>query len=293
MARSAIPQARFEDAFVALASYYQFSNGERIVQPCVCSRMLLWCKAGRGVARVNNVACAMAVHDFLVLPWGRSMVYQADEKEPFFVGGIHIVPFHDRNHKIGYGVAHREGDPYWRCSWRKDMAIPELAGIQRGSLAESTALRHLAEYTVQRFHAGPKREWEFRVLAQLVLTALVDHFRQETPASSALPTDLVRMMQFVRNHVHRKLSLVDVAKFAERSPSAVGRLFQKHLHLTTVTFIARTKMEMAQQLLSTSVLPVSEVGRRVGIDDPYYFSKLFRKTVGCSPLEHRKKSSLL
>src|ERR1051326_4039459 len=286
-------QIRFSDAFVALATYYQFSNNERISQPCVLSRMLLWCKAGKGVVRVNNESCPTSLNDFLFLPWARSMVYQADDKEPFFVGAIHVLPFHDRKHKVGFEVAHRESDPFWRSPWRRDVAIPALAGIERGSLAETTALRHLAEYTVQRFSAGRRREWEFRSLAQLLLSALADHFTRESPTLSALPTDLVRMMQFVRSHANRKLSLVDVAKFAERSPSAVGRMFQKHLKMTTVTFIARSKMEMAQQLLSTSVLPVSEVGRRVGIDDPYYFSKLFRKTVGASPLEHRKKSSLL
>jgi AraC-like DNA-binding protein len=255
--------------------------------------MLLWCKAGRGSIRVNTETIPMSPNDFVFLPWGRSMVYQAEEKEPFFVGGIHIIPFHDRHHKVVYEVAHREGDPFWRSTWRKDVTIPTLAGIKRGSLTEATALRHLGEYTIQRFSAGRRQEWESRSLAQLLLSALSDFFNPETTISSALPLPLLRMMQFVRNHPHRKLSLVDIARFAERSPSAVGRLFQRHLRMTTVTFIARTKMEFAQQLLSTSVLPVSEVGRRVGIEDPYYFSKLFRKTVGVSPLEHRKKSSLL
>lgn len=293
MAEPRTSQLPFTHAFVALATYYQFSRSERISQPCVLSRMLLWCKAGKGIVRVNNETCTLSVNDFLFLPWARSITYQADEKEPFFVGGIHIVPFHDRKHKIGYGVAHREGDVYWRASWRKDVTISELTGIKRGSLTDTTALRHLAEYTIQRYQTEPKREWEFRSLAQLILSALADHFSEKSPSSSELPTDLIRIMQFIRNHVDRKLSLVDVAKFAERSPSSVGRLFQKHLRMTTVTFIARTKMEMAQQHLATSVTPVAEVGRRVGIDDPYYFSKLFRKIVGMSPLEHRKKSTLL
>jgi len=155
MAGSGTSQPSFANAFVALATYYQFSRGERISQPCVLSRMLLWCKAGKGVVRVNNETCPLSVNDFLFLPWGRSIMYQADEKEPFFVGGIHIVPNHDRKHKIGYGVAHREGDACWRASWRKDVTIAELAGIKRGSLSDTTALRHLAEYTIQRYSAEP------------------------------------------------------------------------------------------------------------------------------------------
>lgn len=255
--------------------------------------MFLWCKAGKGVVRVHGESCPMAIHDFLFLPWQHSIVYQADENEPFLVGAIHVIPFHDRKHKVVFEVAHRDDDPLCQHTWRKDVPLPGMVGLARGSLAHGTALRHLAEHIVQRFSSGQRREWEVRCHAQLLLSALSDWFHAESAASPHLPVELQRMVQFVRSHLHEKLSLVHLARLSQLSPSAVGRLFRKHLKMTPVTFIARTKMELAQELLSTSRLPVAEVGRRVGIDDPYYFSKLFRKTVGCSPREHRKRSSLL
>jgi hypothetical protein len=91
------------------------------------------------------------------------MVCQADDKEPFFIVGIHVLPFHDRKHKVGFEVAHRQSDPFWHSPWRRDAAIPALAGIKRGSLAETTALRHLAEYTVQRFSADSVKRGEIAV----------------------------------------------------------------------------------------------------------------------------------
>lgn len=283
----------FAHAVVAIANYYQFSHGERLSQPCVQSRMLLWGKAGKGAVRVTHETIPIALDDFVWMPWNRSITYLADAKEPFFVGGIHIIPDHAMDQPVVFEVAHREPDALWDCAWRKDASFDGLDGLKRGSLAQSPALKHLAEYTAQRYIAGIRREWEFRSLAQLLLSALTDHFCPGTTPAANLPSELQVMMQFVHSHLHRKLSLEHVAEFAERSPSAVGRMFQKHLGMTTVEFIAQTKMKTAQQLLSTSRLSVGEIGRRVGIEDPYYFSKLFRKTVGCSPLEHRRKSSLL
>lgn len=283
----------FAHAIIALANDYQFSKGERLSQPKVKSRMLLWGKAGKGTLRVNGEDCPIAVDDFAFLPWDRSMTYQADRDEPFFIGAIHIIPFHDRNRKMTYDVSHREDDAMANCAWRRDVKLSGLEGIQRGALNQSSALRHLAEAAVQRFLSASRTEWEMHSLAQLLLATLSDFFHRSRPVESAMPAELQTMVQFVRNHFHQKLSLEHIAEFAKRSPSAVGRLFRKHLGVTPVEFITRAKMELAQQLLSTSRLPVGEVGRRVGIDDPYYFSKLFRKTVGCTPLEHRKKSSLL
>jgi AraC-like DNA-binding protein len=293
MASMAHRQVKLANAIVALANYYQFGQGERLTQPCVRSRMLLWCKAGQGAVRVNTETCPLAADAFVLMPWDHSVTYESDRNDPLFVGAIHMIPFHDRAHRLVHEVSHRPGDAFWDCRWRKDVLVPGLEGVQHGSLARDPALRHLAEHIVQRFAAAKRREWELRRHAELLLSALRDHFTTSEPPGSTLPAELQVMMQFVRSHLYRKLSLEDVAQFAERSPSSVGRLFRRHLRMTTVTFIIRAKMEVARQLLSTSRLPVAEVGRRVGIEDAYYFSKLFRKTVGKSPLEYRKASSLL
>lgn len=292
MANESIPPS-FANAVVTIANYYQFAHGQRLSQPCVQSRMLLWVKAGKGAVRVNQETCPVALDDFLWMPWNRHITYMADSGEPMLVGGIHIIPDHSRAQPVVYEIAHREHDALRDCSWRKDVAFEGLEALKRGSLAQAPALKHLVEFTAQRYITGSRHEWEFRSLAQLLLGALTDHFNASASPPANVPAEMEMMIQFVRSHQNQKLSLEHVAKFAERSPSAVGRMFQKHLGMTTVEFIAQTKMKTAQQLLSTSRLSVGEIGRRVGIEDPYYFSKLFRKTVGCSPLEHRKKSSLL
>jgi len=53
------------------------------------------------------------------------------------------------------------------------------------------------------------------------------------------------------------------------------------------------KMEKARQLLLSGNLTAAEIGQAVGIDDPYYFSKLFKKRVGHGPRDYRKAVSLV
>ena len=111
--------------------------------------------------------------------------------------------------------------------------------------------------------------------------------------STSLPPTLQAMTQYVENHLAERLSLQDLVYFSSLSPSGIGRLFKRHAGCTPVEWITRAKINRAKHLLSTSRLQVSEVGRRLGIYDPYYFSKLFKKTAGISPLQFRKQTSLL
>ena len=42
-------------------------------------------------------------------------------------------------------------------------------------------------------------------------------------------------------------------------------------------------MEKAREILSEGHFSIQTVAKRVGYDDPYYFSKLFKKKFGYSP----------
>ncbi|MBR3801006.1 MAG: helix-turn-helix domain-containing protein [Rikenellaceae bacterium] len=45
----------------------------------------------------------------------------------------------------------------------------------------------------------------------------------------------------------------------------------------------------AKALLSHTDLTINEIGARVGVLDPSYFSRFFRKQVGMSPIDFREK----
>ncbi|MBC7328558.1 AraC family transcriptional regulator [bacterium] len=47
-------------------------------------------------------------------------------------------------------------------------------------------------------------------------------------------------------------------------------------------------MRKGGKLLENSSLSIIEIALNVGYSDPAYFSKIFRKTVGISPIEYRR-----
>ena len=69
--------------------------------------------------------------------------------------------------------------------------------------------------------------------------------------------------------------------------SYLSHLFRKETGKTFTAYISELKVETAKILLSKGLL-VYEVSDRLGFENSNYFSKVFKKHVGCSPTEYRE-----
>jgi AraC-like DNA-binding protein len=207
------------------------------------------------------------------------------------VAGIHLIPDHRRSTPISFQVAHQEKAPLARVAFRRDVPIPALSRLKLGWLDARAPLTHLMEYIVQLFQRGNPEEWMARHLGRQLLHELVLSEQRNEVHDHGVPPEVERTKQYILANLHRPLSLSHLVEFTKLSPSSVGRLFRAHLHTTPVAWIAKTKMEKAKLLLRARRLSVAEVAAQVGIPDPYYFSKCFKKETGEAPLAYRRQTS--
>jgi AraC family transcriptional activator of pobA len=80
-----------------------------------------------------------------------------------------------------------------------------------------------------------------------------------------------------------------LANLIGRSRSHVLKLFRRFVGMSAKRYVIERQLKAARELLLSTTLPVSEVGRSVGLTDPYHFSKLFCLHVGLSPRDFRLK----
>jgi YesN/AraC family two-component response regulator len=77
------------------------------------------------------------------------------------------------------------------------------------------------------------------------------------------------------------------------SSSYFTTLFKQKTGRSPLEYFIRLKIQYTCQLLDQSTLKIKEIASRVGYDDPYYFSRIFKKMMGTSPNEYRQKSNIL
>ncbi|WP_239456707.1 helix-turn-helix domain-containing protein [Pediococcus acidilactici] len=100
---------------------------------------------------------------------------------------------------------------------------------------------------------------------------------------------ITRAVKFIYDHIEEKVSLSTLTKGLDISKSYLSRIFRQTVGKSVNEFILDIKMKQASYYLQDTSLAVSQIASRLGYEDPYYFSRTFKKSIGKSPREYRKK----
>ncbi|MFA7372098.1 MAG: AraC family transcriptional regulator [bacterium] len=95
------------------------------------------------------------------------------------------------------------------------------------------------------------------------------------------------IMKYVEERYVERIALDDLAAFVSLSPSYLSSLFKRITGTSVVSYINSIRVEKAKELLNDSKLRINDVAERVGFEDTYYFSRIFKKLEGLSPLHYR------
>lgn len=103
-------------------------------------------------------------------------------------------------------------------------------------------------------------------------------------------SQLSAAIRYVDEHyTDANLSLNEVAKEVNISPSYLSAMFSRENKTTFVEYMTSKRMERAKQMLVNTNEKSQKIAEQVGYKDPHYFSYIFKKTYGISPKEYRAK----
>lgn len=113
--------------------------------------------------------------------------------------------------------------------------------------------------------------------------------KQETRNSQPISkSSFEEILLYINSHLSEQLSLQVISDTFFINKNYVCNLFQKHLHCTFSSYLTDKRIKLAQQLLSTTQMPLQAISREIGFNDEFYFSKVFKKNCGVSPGLYRK-----
>jgi transcriptional regulator GlxA family with amidase domain len=98
-----------------------------------------------------------------------------------------------------------------------------------------------------------------------------------------------RSILFMKSNLAEKLTLSGIAKEVKLSASHFSLLFRKKTGYAPMEYFIHLRIQKACQLLDSTTYRVSEISEMTGYDDQYYFSRIFKKVMGVSPVNYRKE----
>lgn len=91
------------------------------------------------------------------------------------------------------------------------------------------------------------------------------------------------------NYTNPELSLNEVAAQANLSASHFSVVFSHETNQTFKEYLTEIRIKKAKELLRMTALRSSDIAYQVGYNDPHYFSSVFKKNTGLSPMEFRSQ----
>lgn len=125
-----------------------------------------------------------------------------------------------------------------------------------------------------------------------MLELLADDLLNRTEQEASLPASYGTyrsLVSFLDNNYLKELSPAAFEKALDRRYEHLCHVFKRYAGITITLYIQQLRMQRAKYLLLSTDSAIQSIAREVGLEDPFHFSKLFKRLEGESPSEYRRR----
>lgn len=99
------------------------------------------------------------------------------------------------------------------------------------------------------------------------------------------------MLAFIDRHFSEDVSIQMLADLLPINANYASQLFSRVMGEPFSSYLARKRLDEAMRLLRESRLSIAEIAAAVGYRDYFYFTKVFKKTAGCTPTQYKNRAA--
>lgn len=236
--------------------------------------VLIYCVDGEGWFELGGVRYKVPSNSYFILPAGLPHAYGASSSHPWTIYWVHfqgsLAPDYA---SLSEKVCRINPTSTSRIRDRNTLFEEIFASLDRALTPDSI------RYASALFHhylATLKYLPEYRGLI-----GNGDH------------DDIVdATIHFLEENVEKSLTLEQMSDYSGYSPSYLSAIFKKRTGQAPLTYFNHLKIRQACRMLTDTDMKMNMICHKVGISDPYYFSRLFSKVIGMSPSEYRRRSEI-
>ena len=104
---------------------------------------------------------------------------------------------------------------------------------------------------------------------------------------------VIKALSYIEKHCTENYTTAELAKECFISESRLYHLFREELATTPVAYKNQMKILRSLEHIKTGYQTVEEISEMLGFHSAAYFRRVFKEFTGLSPMEYRKKYSLL
>jgi len=234
--------------------------------------VLIYCVEGSGWYRLNGKEYRVEKDQFFMLPAGMPHAYgSSDEGWTIYwlhFGGQHAAIYAEGEQtpkKINVTVDSRIG--------RRNNLFEEILN----TLMEGQDLARL-RYASSLLHY------------YLATMCYLQEYRRSAAIDAS--TDPVQAaIHFMEENIEKRLSLQEILNYVGYSSSHFTTLFRQRTGMPPLSYFNHLKVQQACVLLRETDMRINQICYKLGIEDCYYFSRMFAKETGISPQKYRQENS--
>ncbi|WP_051691758.1 AraC family transcriptional regulator [Pedobacter borealis] len=245
------------------------NNRYRLSESSCPDYVLVYCQNGKGHCETRNEIFPMEADQFMILSPTQFHSFQSDPNSLWSIQWLRFSGLMADELKNSLDLQQFEKpSPLFSSN-----QIPEAFQKIFSCLADGFALENIGYANLNLYH----------------LITLLIFLNKESRNVKKDEDQLEQSISFMKENLHRSLTVESIAKEFNYSSSHYSTLFKQKTGLSPIDYFIRLKIQNACQLLTKSNLIVKEIAQKVGYDDPFYFSRMFKKIIGKSPIEYKER----
>ncbi len=229
------------------------------------------CINGQGWFKIAGHEYKIKSNQYFIIPSGVAHVYGANNNDPWTIYWIHFKGKIAQNYvpdsydpiNVSTNLKSRISD---RIDLFEEIFRTLLSGYSKENICYVSSLFH--------YYLGTLR--------------YINQYRDAKNDQSENNNIIEAAIHFMKENIENHITLKDISDYLGYSTSHYSMLFKRKTGHSPVNYLNLLKIQHACQLLDETNMKVNQICYKIGIDDAYYFSRLFNKTMGMSPKEYRE-----
>jgi AraC-like DNA-binding protein len=226
--------------------------------------ILIACISGKGACSLAGREWSLESGDLLFRPPREAHVYRANPRSPWTIFWMHFRGARAADHLENLGVS------------RMNPIV---------SVNDTAVLFDAFEDTFRHVHRGFNEAAMTGLSTAFVRLLGLAKVHQRTPGARSHRAEnrLLKVLTLMREDLARPWTLDDLAREAHLSVPHFSELCRRQTGMPPLGLLIRLRLQRAMDLLQHGNHNVAEAAAAVGYEDPFYFSRLFRKHMGSPP----------